>query len=76
MSTVLWPLEVDLVLKEAAYLPREEGMVSIGSGASARLKGRIQDRRDAGAPAEIRFVAGTKRRPCAVDRRRGILRSG
>jgi hypothetical protein len=57
-STVLWPLRVELELLQAAYLPKDENTPPIGSGASARLKGRI------GAPdggflrARVEFEAG------------------
>ena len=57
-STVLWPLEVELTLGLADYLPVEPGVVPVGSGATARLAGRIADRRDQGVRAEVRFVAG------------------
>jgi hypothetical protein len=57
-TTVLWPLRVELDLVEAAYLPSEEGMPPIGSGASARLTGKVLGPDDAGARAEITFVAG------------------
>lgn len=57
-STVLWPLKVELELLEPRFLPKEEGVVPIGTGAGARLSGRITGVDDQGAAAEIRFLAG------------------
>ena len=57
-TTVLWPLKVELELLEARFLPKEEGVPPIGSGAGARLSGRITGFDDQGAVGEIRFVAG------------------
>lgn len=58
-STVLWPLQLDLSLIEADFLPSEEGVVGVGSGATASLKGEITDRREQPVRAQVRFVAGT-----------------
>ncbi len=57
-TTVLWPLKVELELLEARFLPKEEGVLPIGSGAGARLSGRIMGFDDQGAQAEIHFLAG------------------
>ncbi len=57
-TTVLWPVRVELDLVQADYLPTEKGIPPVGSGATAKLVGRITDRRDFGARAEIRFLAG------------------
>ena len=58
-TTVLWPLRIELDLLQADYLPTEQGVLPVGSGASAKLFGRITDRKDLGARAEIHFIAGT-----------------
>src|SRR5688572_27348730 len=57
-TTVLWPVKVELELLEARFLPKEEGVPPIGSGAAARLSGRIADTRDQGVAAEVHFLAG------------------
>lgn len=57
-TTVLWPLEIELELLRAAYLPTAEGVVPVGTGRTARLAGRITGADDQGARAEVRFVAG------------------
>ena len=57
-STVLWPLRVELDLIRANYLPTEKGVVPVGSGADARLSGRITGANDDGVAAEVHFVAG------------------
>ncbi len=57
-TTVVWPVRIELDLIQAAYLPSEQGMPAIGSGASAKLVGRIMGPDDRGARAEIRFLAG------------------
>src|SRR5262249_52156610 len=57
-STVLWPLKVELELIEARFLPRQEGVPAIGSGAGARLSGRITGFDDDGVAAEVHFLAG------------------
>jgi len=61
-TTVLWPLRVELDLLQASYLPSADGGSPIGSGASAKLLGRIMGNNDAdsgaGARARIEFVAG------------------
>jgi len=57
-TSVLWPLRVELDLLEASYLPSTEGGTPIGSGASAKLLGRIMGSGDQGARARIEFVAG------------------
>lgn len=40
-STVAWPVKVDLELVRAAHLPKAAGLAPLGSGASARLSGRL-----------------------------------
>jgi hypothetical protein len=57
-TTVLWPVKIELELVEARFLPKMEGVAPIGSGAGARLSGRITGVDDRGVPAEIRFLAG------------------
>jgi hypothetical protein len=57
-TTVLWPLKVELELVEARFLPKQEGVPPVGSGATARLSGRVTGFDDAGVPVEVRFVAG------------------
>lgn len=60
-STVLWPLEVRLELVKPSDAPTRDGIgrtPAPGSGATARLTGRIGAKVDRGAQAEIRFIAG------------------
>jgi hypothetical protein len=57
-TTVLWPVKVELELTEARFLPKEEGIAPVGSGAGARLSGRIAGVNENGVAAEIRFAAG------------------
>ncbi len=57
-TTVLWPVKVELELVEARFLPKQEGVPPVGSGATARLSGRITGFDDNGAQAEVRFLAG------------------
>lgn len=57
-TTVLWPLRVELDLVRASYLPSEDGMAPIGSGASARIAGVVHGPDDGGTRATVRFVAG------------------
>ena len=57
-TNVLWPLKVELELVEARYLPKEEGVLPIGSGASARLMGEIKGSDEEPVAAEVSFVAG------------------
>ena len=57
-STVLWPLEVELELLRSELLPEIEGGDPIGSGATARLAGRIVDHRGEGVLASVAFAAG------------------
>jgi hypothetical protein len=40
-STVAWPLKLELELVRAAHLPRAQGLAPLGSGATARLNGRL-----------------------------------
>jgi len=58
VSTVLWPVKLELELAEARFLPTEAGVSVIGSGATARLQGQIAAGDDQGAQAEVTFVAG------------------
>src|SRR5262245_37800237 len=57
-TTVLWPLKLELELVEARFLPQQEGVPPVGSGANARLSGQISDVNEQGVVADIRFVAG------------------
>ena len=57
-STVLWPLEVDLVLTAPGDVPTVTGQPTLGSGGNARLTGRVGDRADRGAAATITFLHG------------------
>ncbi len=57
-TTVLWPLKIEIELQEPRYLPQQEGVPAVGSGATARLSGQIMGVDDRGFPAEVHFVAG------------------
>jgi hypothetical protein len=57
-TTVLWPLKVELELVEPRFLPKQEGVAPVGTGAGARLSGRITGFDDQGVMAEVRFLAG------------------
>jgi hypothetical protein len=57
-TTVLWPLRVELELVRAGHLPSEDGTPELGSGADARLSGRIGDRGDGGVRATLLFESG------------------
>ena len=60
-TTVLWPLEVRLELEAPTSMPTRDGLEDVpalGSGANARLTGRVGSRTDQGAQAQIRFLAG------------------
>jgi hypothetical protein len=57
-TTVLWPVKVELELLEARFLPKQEGVPPIGSGATARMSGCITGFDDSPVQAEVRFVAG------------------
>ncbi|MDP6539763.1 MAG: carboxypeptidase-like regulatory domain-containing protein [Planctomycetota bacterium] len=57
-TTVAFPLEVELELVRAAGLLDAENAPGLGSGASARLRGRINDAAGRGAPCRVTFVAG------------------
>lgn len=56
-STVAWPVKVDLELIRAAHLPKAEGLAPLGSGASARLQGRLS-RGDAPVVGKLTFTGG------------------
>lgn len=57
-TTVLWPLKIELDLVEAQFLPKEDGLPPVGSGATARLSGQVSGTNEQPVQAEIRFVAG------------------
>ncbi|MEO0651022.1 MAG: carboxypeptidase-like regulatory domain-containing protein [Planctomycetota bacterium] len=57
-STVLWPLQVELELVRSSLLPDVPDGPPLGSGRTARFKGRIADHRGLGTAATITFVAG------------------
>jgi hypothetical protein len=57
-TNVLWPLKVELELVEARFLPKQEGVPAVGSGATARLSGMITGLDDQGLACEVAFVAG------------------
>jgi hypothetical protein len=57
-TTVAWPVEVSLELVRAAHMPRAKGVPPLGTGRTAALRGRIQDKVERGVAAEIRFVGG------------------
>lgn len=59
-TTVLWPLEVHLDLVRPAVLPDVPG-TPLGSGNTARMRGRIADIYGDGAQATIEFVGGPNR---------------
>ena len=40
-TTVLWPVKVELELVEPRFLPKQEGVPPVGSGATARISGRV-----------------------------------
>jgi hypothetical protein len=58
VTSVAWPVELELELVEPADVLRGEGMAPLGSGRSARLRGQVTvgDRR--GVLATLEFVAG------------------
>lgn len=57
-TNVLWPLKVELELVEARFLPKQEGVPAVGSGATARLTGMVTGLDDNGLSCELVFVAG------------------
>lgn len=57
-TTVLWPVKVELELLEARFLPKQEGVPAVGSGATARLSGLVTGLDDRGLACELVFVAG------------------
>ncbi len=57
-TTVLFPLEIELELVRASGLLDAENAPGLGSGASARLRGRISDATGRGAPCRVTFIAG------------------
>lgn len=58
-TTVVFPLGVELELVHSKAVQRAEGAPALGSGATARLQGSIQDEKGEGVRAEVAFVAGT-----------------
>jgi len=58
-STVLWPVKVELELLDALFLPKQEGVPAVGSGATGRLSGTITGLDDRGLACELHFVAGS-----------------
>lgn len=57
-TTVAWPIEVELELVRASGMPRAEGLPPLGSGATARLRGRVRGPGDFGVAATLSFEAG------------------
>lgn len=58
-TTVIFPLEVELVLVRASSNPKADGVAELGSGATSKLAGSVLDARGAGVRAQVRFVAGS-----------------
>lgn len=56
-STVAWPVKVDLELIRAAHVPKVKGLDPMGSGANARLSGRLS-RGDRGVVGQVTFIGG------------------
>jgi len=56
-STVAWPVKVSLELVRAAHVPKVKGLDPMGTGANARLNGRITQR-DRGVAAKVEFLGG------------------
>lgn len=56
-STVAWPVKVDLELIRPAHLPKAAGLPPLGSGANARLNGRLS-RGDAPVVGKLTFTGG------------------
>lgn len=57
-TTVLWPLQIDLHLLQASYLPAEASVERVGSGRTAQLSGQLAGPGGEGLVAQVRFVAG------------------
>lgn len=57
-TSVVFPLEVDLQLVQRGSFEREEGLLPIGSGADARLRGNIYGEDGAGLRATVTLVGG------------------
>jgi len=60
-TTVVFPLEVVLVLVRASSNPQADGAPALGSGATATLVGSVNDQKGVGVRAQVRFVAGSNR---------------
>ncbi len=56
-SSVAWPVKLDLELIRPAHLPKAAGLAPLGSGASARLSGRLS-RGDAPVVGRLTFTGG------------------
>ena len=56
-STVAWPVKVELELVRAAHLPKVKGLAPLGSGAVAKLRGRLS-RGDVGVRGQVTFIGG------------------
>lgn len=57
-TTVVWPLEIQLELVRAAGLPEDAGLHPLGSGATAKLRGRVANHRGDGVAVTVEFMAG------------------
>lgn len=57
-TTVIWPLELELSLIEAATYDEKAGLPPIGSGAHAGLRGSIHSADGQGVAATLEFLAG------------------
>lgn len=57
-TTVAWPVELELDLVAPEDVPVLPGMSVLGSGKTARLRGRIVGRSDAGVKASLTFRSG------------------
>lgn len=57
-TTVAFPLELELTQLQRGTFSSDEGIAAPGSGANARLKGRLTGDRGAGVMGHIEFTAG------------------
>ncbi|MSR60934.1 MAG: carboxypeptidase regulatory-like domain-containing protein [Planctomycetes bacterium] len=75
-TNVLWAVKAELELLEARFLPKQEGVPTVGSGATARISGCITGMADQGVLATVRFLAGANAGrvlQCDADGRLGAV---
>jgi hypothetical protein len=60
-TTVIHPLEVELTLLERGSMDTVHGMLPMGTGASARIKGTLLADRGVGTTGSVTFTAGPNR---------------